>query len=106
MCIECVHEVHFTDEYLRNAFLPIACEALTPSTVTSGATVVGHVGAASRRVDAGCAPARAARAPGAACRGRGARPRPCERGARRVVCARADVLRVLSLSRAPASTGL
>ncbi len=45
MCIECVHEVHFTDEYLRNAFLPIACEALTPSTVTSGATV-GHVGVA------------------------------------------------------------
>jgi hypothetical protein len=33
MCIECVHEVHFTDEYLRNAFLSNACEALTPSTV-------------------------------------------------------------------------
>jgi hypothetical protein len=33
MCIECVHEENFTDEYLRNAFLPVACEALTPSTV-------------------------------------------------------------------------
>jgi len=102
MCIECVHEVHFTDEYLRNAFLPIACEALTPSTVLRSDSGTWEQG----RVDAGCAPARAALAPGAACRGRSARPRPCGCGAGRVVCARADVLRVLSLSRAPASTGL
>ena len=102
MCIECVHEVHFTDEYLRNAFLSNACEALTPSTVLRSDSGTWEQG----RVDAGCAPARAALAPGAACRGRSARPRPCGRGAGRVVCARADVLRVLSLSRAPASTGL